>query len=590
MIEYSCARTIYHGLASSSFLCEKYKKDIQMIPNRKVSDFQTKVHNDLNVNITRNQAYLTKRMAKELIEGDSTERYKSLHYYVAELLRSSPGSNIFLTTQTSEDGDEVFKRFYVCLQACKEGFLAGCRPIVGLDGCHLRGPHKGILLSTVGIDPNNQLYSVAYAMVEIEDKRTWRWFVEELIVDLHTRDQAHWTFITDKQKSLIQELFDLLLGVEHRLCQLKEFDSATYKWLVENTNPKHWSRSHFRTTPKCDILLNNLCESFNSAILEAKEKPILGLETIRHYLMVRIEEKREWMKKIQRDNMSLNTKKKIEQLKEDSKACIPSHFGEWKYEIRCMYGDQYTVDLDLQSTGHNSRKCPDKPTLDPEQAAGKDEASENPTNHSTDVENQTNIGATGDTTTTGQAATDDATHAIAGEVHYSATDSGDSWLEDLLFSDVINIGSHQGVGNTNTKIPTQPDNTALRYKCSLCHEYCHNRSSCGVSAADLHASYQARSITRDAPATYQPAAMISKKSVGVRSSKSGVAASATLSMSAKHFVQHPDAQDDLLRYAKDRTKAHYVLVVFGDMLSWFLYIIGLQMALISDQDLSSKFL
>ncbi|KAL3509300.1 hypothetical protein ACH5RR_028701 [Cinchona calisaya] len=138
-----------------------------------------------------------------------------------------------------------------------------------------------------------------------------------------------------------------------------------------------------------------------------------------------------------------------------------------------------------------TRKCPDKPTLDQGQAAGEGEAFKNPTNHSRNIENQTNIGATRDTTTTGQAATDDATHATASEVQYLAIDGDDSWLEDLLFSDVINIGSQHEVGNTNTKIPTQPGNKPSRYKCSLYHEYGHNRSSFGVLAADLHAPYQA---------------------------------------------------------------------------------------------------
>ena len=44
-----------------------------------------------------------------------------------------------------------------------------------------------------------------------------------------------------------------------------------YEWLIEK-HPQHWARSHFRTTPTCDILLNNLCESFNGtrAILMAR--------------------------------------------------------------------------------------------------------------------------------------------------------------------------------------------------------------------------------------------------------------------------------------------------------------------------------
>ncbi|XP_071924837.1 uncharacterized protein [Coffea arabica] len=85
---------------------------------------------------------------------------------------------------------------------------------------------------------------------------------------------------------------------ESEMDALKECDHNAHKWLVDNTNPTQWSRSHFRETTKCDILLNNLCESFNSVILEAREKPVLGmLETIRIYLMDRMWIKREWMKK-----------------------------------------------------------------------------------------------------------------------------------------------------------------------------------------------------------------------------------------------------------------------------------------------------
>ena len=35
----------------------------------------------------------------------------------------------------------------------------------------------------------------------------------------------------------------------------------------------HWSRYAFNAWPKCDILLNNLCESFNSKIIDARDSP-----------------------------------------------------------------------------------------------------------------------------------------------------------------------------------------------------------------------------------------------------------------------------------------------------------------------------
>ena len=57
---------------------------------------------------------------------------------------------------------------FVCLDACKQGFKAGCRPLIGLDGCFLKGYYGGQLLSAVGQDGNNQIYVIAYAIVDVE--------------------------------------------------------------------------------------------------------------------------------------------------------------------------------------------------------------------------------------------------------------------------------------------------------------------------------------------------------------------------------------------------------------------------------------
>ena len=52
--------------------------------------------------------------------------------------------------------------------------------------------------------------------------------------------------------------------------QMKTMDIDAYQWLSEE-HPRHWTRSHFREGVKCDILSNNLSESFNNAILEGRE-------------------------------------------------------------------------------------------------------------------------------------------------------------------------------------------------------------------------------------------------------------------------------------------------------------------------------
>ena len=59
----------------------------------------------------------------------------------------------------------IFQRIYVCLDACKQGFLEACRPLVGVDGCHVKGPHTGQLLSAVGAYSNNCMFPITYSIV-----------------------------------------------------------------------------------------------------------------------------------------------------------------------------------------------------------------------------------------------------------------------------------------------------------------------------------------------------------------------------------------------------------------------------------------
>ena len=136
---------------------------------------------------------------------------------------------------------------------------------------------------------------------------------------------------------------------ENQMESLKEYDGKAWKWLIENTSPCHWSRSHFRTTPKCDILLNNLYESFNSVIMAAREKPILGmLETLRIYQMKRLRTKREWMKK-RNDKICPKIQKKLEKAKTEAASNIARWSKEDQFEVTHAYGGKYVVDLKKQT-------------------------------------------------------------------------------------------------------------------------------------------------------------------------------------------------------------------------------------------------
>ena len=111
-----------------------------------------------------------------------------------------------------------FERLYVCLAACKTGWKEGCRPLIGLDGCYVKGPRTGQLLVAVGIDAENAIYPIAYAAVESENRATWKWFLKFLKEDLDIVNDSIVTWITDKQKGLIEAVKEEFTGSSHRFC------------------------------------------------------------------------------------------------------------------------------------------------------------------------------------------------------------------------------------------------------------------------------------------------------------------------------------------------------------------------------------
>ena len=86
------------------------------------------------------------------------------------------------------------------LDACKRGFLEGCRPLICLDGCHLKTKYGGIMLIAVGIDPNDCIYPIALVIIEVESLATWKWFLETLKADIGIENTYPWTLMIDKQK------------------------------------------------------------------------------------------------------------------------------------------------------------------------------------------------------------------------------------------------------------------------------------------------------------------------------------------------------------------------------------------------------
>ncbi|MBA0703272.1 hypothetical protein Goari_022157, partial [Gossypium aridum] len=103
--------------------------------------------------------------------------------YAEELILKNPGNTINMAVnRVTLESSPHFKRFYVCFEALK------------------RGPFKGELFAVVGKNGNNQMYPVAWAIVEGECIDSWVWFLSLLTASLGMEDGFGYTIISDQQK------------------------------------------------------------------------------------------------------------------------------------------------------------------------------------------------------------------------------------------------------------------------------------------------------------------------------------------------------------------------------------------------------
>ncbi|KAL2248474.1 UNVERIFIED_CONTAM: hypothetical protein Sindi_2699700 [Sesamum indicum] len=219
--EHTCPQVFKVKNVKTSWLSERYLQDFKYNPKRCVKGWRVDIMNELRCHVSRDQVYRAKREALKKLEGSPEYQFTKLWDYAKELRKTNPGSTVILGIN-DENGQNRFEKFYVCFSASKQGFLGGCRLVICVDVCHLKGPHKGILLTAVGLDPNNNLYPIAYAVVQRESTDTWEWFLTMLKQDVCIQRDSEYTFISDKQKGLIQAFQSVFPNAAHRLQENRE--------------------------------------------------------------------------------------------------------------------------------------------------------------------------------------------------------------------------------------------------------------------------------------------------------------------------------------------------------------------------------
>ncbi|XP_030931168.1 uncharacterized protein LOC115957070 [Quercus lobata] len=240
----TCPKSFKNSQATSAYVAKRFIEDFSK--NSKLG------------------VYRLKRKAKDLINGDEQLQYGVLRDYAQMITTVDKGSRVILQTEMAEETSQPkFKTMYVRFNAQKVGFLGGCRPFIGLDGCHIKHRFGGQILSATAKDANDNIFSVAMAVVEQETRESWIWFLEIFADDIGRPEELQLVFISDRQKGL--ELKDALWRCaaattirEFERCMqyIRDLDEKAYEYLA-NIAPAQWTRSHFTLRALTDCLVES---------------------------------------------------------------------------------------------------------------------------------------------------------------------------------------------------------------------------------------------------------------------------------------------------------------------------------------------
>ncbi|KAL6585722.1 hypothetical protein OROMI_002366 [Orobanche minor] len=143
--------------------------------------------------------------------GDSSESFRKLPSYFYMLEQSNPGSVVDL--QTDEAG--AFEYCFMSLAASIRGFKA-CRPVIVVDGTHLKGKYNGIMFVAATKDANEQIFPLAFGFGAKECDESWIWFLEQCRRTFGSPENL--LIVSDQHVSIKNALDVVYPGTPHGIC------------------------------------------------------------------------------------------------------------------------------------------------------------------------------------------------------------------------------------------------------------------------------------------------------------------------------------------------------------------------------------
>ncbi|KAI0501638.1 hypothetical protein KFK09_016583 [Dendrobium nobile] len=203
-----------HRQCNSQFISFYILPIIRKQKDLKPREIIGRIESKFNIKVSYMKAWDARRKAIKVVFGSWEESYRTLNLFMDDVASAMPGTIYRIqSTQTNR-----FQRLFWAFGPSIIGWIF-CRPVLCLDGTFLLGKYRGTLLTAIGMDANNGLYPLAFAIVESECNESWIWFlrqVNELLPVVTNRHNL--CIISDRHAGLVRGCREIFPNVVHRHC------------------------------------------------------------------------------------------------------------------------------------------------------------------------------------------------------------------------------------------------------------------------------------------------------------------------------------------------------------------------------------
>ncbi|XP_075086289.1 uncharacterized protein LOC142168997 [Nicotiana tabacum] len=244
-------------------------------------DIINDVKSDFGVDVSYMLAWWAKEKAMNFLRGEPADSYNKLPGYLYTMDMTYPGSHIRMV----KSPQNVFMYVYISLYAFIKGF-DHCRPIVVVDGSHLKSAYTGTFVSASTLDGAGHILPLAYGVIDSENDAAWSWFFEQFKEAYGERENM--CIISDRNESIIKSVLRVYPMVPHFACI----------WHLWNNVYKKFKKSHSKLSEIYFSMAKAYTHAEYDSLMEKVEKVVPSTEYLhtvndegRHYTVCLLERK-----------------------------------------------------------------------------------------------------------------------------------------------------------------------------------------------------------------------------------------------------------------------------------------------------------